>query len=75
MSDGLTIRDAACATCGGVVGGGSYYSLTLEGEIDKWTCRACMEALREQRFIEEVIDRLTRNPALAAKVREALGVE
>lgn len=71
-----TIKDAChrCGATGTALDGASMiHSLP---ELD-WVfqCRNCTTAEIDQRELNLLIERLNRNPDLAAKVRKALGVE
>lgn len=69
-----TTEQSRCPQCGTAELDGASYVVSSSGACD-WQCRACTTAEMDQRELNLLIDRLNRNPELAAKVRKALGVE
>lgn len=70
----MEVNDACirCNATGAALEGASMVALS-----DRWgyRCRACTTVEMDAIALNDLIDRLTRNPALAAKVREVLGVK
>lgn len=68
-----TVKDA-CVRCDatGTALNGAGAIVTADGNWG-FQCRTCTVAEEDARELNKLIDRLNRNPALAAKVREALG--
>lgn len=70
-----TVKDACirCDATGTALDGASAIG-TSDGNWG-FQCRICTVAEEDARELNKLVDRLTRNPALAAKVREALEVK
>lgn len=73
IPDGVS-RNEKCHWCGSRVLDGGRFAVMQDGWW-AFQCRACTVIENDYSELNELIDRLTRNPSLAAKVRKALGVE
>lgn len=69
----MTTPDTSCRKCGSRhLDGGSF----VAGDSGwAWQCKPCTTKQMDEYELTQFINRLERNPELAARVRKALGVE